>query len=168
MLTEIPIPTWPECRLRTRTFMQNFRVAVLGTIAFLALLMVVVALAAAMFDVSDRGMSVITTVLAVLPTLVTSLLVYLKVETVESKVDTASVKADTAAVKADQAARTSADLHHDIKNDVFKDVVRRALAEERHMLQNRETAATIRAQLIERGVPMETAERTTLPPDGET
>lgn len=118
---------------RFRTTVNSFRVAVLGTIAFLAFLMVVVALVAAIFDVSDRGLGVIGIVLTALTSLVGSVIVYLKIDGVEAK-------ADDAAVKAAAAAKIGAEVHHDIRNDVLKDKVRQAIAEERHMVQNRETA----------------------------
>lgn len=109
---------WP----RLQTLVNSFRVAVLGTIAFLAFLMVLVALVAATADVSDRGMAVVTTVLAVLPTLVTSLLVYLKVEGIEAKTDQAAVKAAEAAKKAEE-------IHHDVLNGPMRANVRAAIAE---------------------------------------
>jgi hypothetical protein len=142
---------------RIRATVNTFRVAVLATIAFLALLMVIVALVAAVFDVSDRGLGVIGIVLTALTGLVGTVVVYLKIDGVE-------VKADQAAVRADKAAAVSEAVHHDIRNDVLKNKVRQALTEERHMLQNRAAAELMRAQLEERGVPMDPPK----PPESES
>jgi hypothetical protein len=86
---------------RMRETVNNFRVAVLLTIGFLAFLMAAVAIAAVVFDVNDRGMAIIGVVLAALPTLVTSLIVYLKVDNVEVKADVAARRATVAARRAE-------------------------------------------------------------------
>ncbi len=153
--------TWQQ---RTHTLMNNFRVAVLATIAFLALLMVIVALVAAVYDVSDRGLGVIGIVLTALTSLVGSVIVYLKIDSVE-------VKADEAAVKAATAARKSEEIHHDILNGPMRRNLKQAVLEieedpaiqerriervakgvqkDRHDLRNREAGPDARAQMEER------------------
>lgn len=137
---------------RLRVTVNGFRVAVLVTIAFLALLMVSVALTASIYDVSDKGMTVIGIVLAALPTLITSLLVYLKIDNVEVKADHAARRATVAAKRAEVVESKVDAVHHDVLNGGLRDNVKRAISEDRHDLRQRETAERMREQLRERGI----------------
>ena len=130
-----------------RTTMNNFRVAVLLTIAFLALLMVTVALAAVIFEVSDKGMAVVGIVLAALPTLITSLLVYLKIDDVSSKADAAARRSAAAAIRAASVEQKVQDVHHDLLNGGLRENVKRAISEDRHALKSREAAQQAREQM---------------------
>jgi hypothetical protein len=135
---------------RIRDTVNTFRVAVLATIAFLAFLMVVVALVAAVYDVSDRAMAIIGVVLAALPTLVTSLIVYLKVDNVEVKADTAARRAQIAARRAEIVEGKVDTVQSFVENGGLRDNVKRAISEDRHALRNREANDKLRKQLEER------------------
>lgn len=120
-------------RTRIRTIVSQFRVAVLATIAFLALLMVVVACVVAIWDVSDRAMNIVSIVLTALPTMVTALIVYLKIDGVGEEVKSGNAEASAiaamAARNAETAAIKTAAVHHDLLNGGLRENVKRAIQE---------------------------------------
>jgi hypothetical protein len=142
-------PGW----LRTAHLMANFRVAILMTIAFIALLISVVGTAAAVFDVSDRGMTIISVVITGLLSLLPTVIVYLKADAIETKVDTAADAAVTAAQQAARAERKIDAVHTDVLNGPMRENVKRAISEDRHNLRNREAGEKLRRQLEERAAP---------------
>jgi hypothetical protein len=118
---------------RIRDTVNSFRVAVLATIAFLAALMVIVACVVAIFDVSDKAMNVVSIVLTALPTMVTALIVYLKIEGVGEEVKSGNVQAASAAAIAASAARAAVkkgqEIHDDLLNGPMKEAIKRAIQE---------------------------------------
>lgn len=135
---------------RARDIVNGFRIAVLATIAFLALLMVAVAISAAIWDVSERAMTVISVAMTALTGLAGTVVVYLKVDSIEAKTDHAARRASVAADRAAIVEKKVEHVQEFVANGGLRDNVRRALTEERHMLQNRETAESLKQQLEER------------------
>lgn len=144
--------------------MDSFRGAVLGTIAFVAFLLVVLAAIVVVFDASEKAMAVIGIVVTGLFGLIGNVIVYLKIDGVESK-------ADTAAVKAEEAAKRTEAIHHDVLNGPMRENVKRAYQEleadpaiqarrienvakgvskDRHDLKNREAVEQGYEQMAER------------------
>lgn len=146
MLSTATLPLY----VRTRDTVNSFRVAVLATIAFLALLVAVVGVSAAIFDVSDRGMTVISVVITGLLSLLPTVIVYLKVDGLDAKADDAKTEAAAARVEARRAAQIGAETLHDLRNDAVKDKVKQAISEDRHMLRNRESRELLQSQLEDR------------------
>jgi hypothetical protein len=162
------------------------RTAALLTIGTLAVLLAVVALAALFVgDISDRAGGIVTTVLGSFATVLTGLLLFLRVETVNTKVDDAAERAAIAARAAAAVESKVEQVHQDVLNGPLRANVKRAIAEtqtdpeivakrietiakgvqqDRHARGSREQAAYARGamdyrqSLIRRGI---------LPPDHE-
>jgi hypothetical protein len=166
--------TWPE-----NTDTMTTRTATLVTIGLIACLLVGVAMAALYAgDISERSLSIVTSILGTLATVLAGLLLFLRVETVNSKVETVDSKVDEAATKAATAVAKTAiverkveQVHHDLLNGGLRDNVKRAMLEaegdpdllaqrietiakgvqkDRHDKQNREAGLLGRAQIDER------------------
>ena len=133
---------------RMRETVNNFRVAVLLTIGFLAFLMAAVAIAAVVFDVNDRGMAIIGVVLAALPTLVTSLIVYLKVDNVEVKADVAARRATAAARRAEVVEGKIDTVQYFVENGGLRQNVVKAI----HEAESTPEIQEQRVELTARGV----------------
>lgn len=161
MLPAQPHPLWIPDSMTTRS-------AALITIALLAVLLALVALAALFSpDISERAGGIVSTVLGSFATVLAGLLLFLRVETLNTKADDA--KSHAAA-----AAEVGREIKHDIHNDVLKNKVRQAMEEfeedpiiharrielaalgvqkDRPDLKNREAGRNMRDQLEARGMP---------------
>lgn len=116
------------------------RSAALITIALLAVLLALVALAALFSgDISERASAIVTTVLSSFATVLAGLLLFLRVETVNSKVDEAAERAALAAQKAAVVETKVEKVHHDILNGGLRENVKKAISEDRHAQRNRDT-----------------------------
>jgi hypothetical protein len=136
------------------------RSAALITIALIAVLLAVVAMAAVFAgDISERAGGIVTTVLGTFATVLTGLLVVVRLETVNSKADVAAEKAEVAAEKAGAVADKVDQVHQDVLNGPMRQNVKEALREsedtlvetvakgvrqDRHSLASREQAAYAR------------------------
>lgn len=129
------------------------RSAALLTIALLAVLLAVVALAALFAgDISERAGGIVTSVLGSFATVLAGLLLFLRVETVNSKVDEAAELAAIAAQKAAEVENKVERVHSDVLNGPLRENVKQAISEDRHALRNRKAAERLRSQLTDRGV----------------
>ena len=158
------------------------RSAVIATIALIVGMMGLIGFGALFAgDIPERAGGIVTTILAGFGTVLTGLLLYLRLETVNSKADTAAVKADTAADAATQAAKKSAVIEskvdavrHDIHNDVLVqkvieavrrvendpdiqaqriDRIAKGVQKDRHDKAQRETSEQGWAEMERRGIP---------------
>lgn len=124
------------------------RSAALVTIGLLAVLLAAVALAALFAgDISDRAGQIVTTVLGSFATVLTGLLLFLRVETVNTKVDGAAEKAAVAAERAALVETKVELVHHDVLNGGLRENVKRAISEDRHAQRNRDTVVINKAAL---------------------
>jgi hypothetical protein len=155
------------------------RTATLVTIGLIACLLVGVAMAALYAgDISERSLSIVTSILGTLATVLAGLLLFLRVETVNSKVETVDSKVDEAAEKASIAAHKTAvveskvdAVRYDLHNGGLRDNIVRAIQQaegdpdllakrietiakgvqkDRHDKANREAGLLGRAQIEER------------------
>lgn len=155
MLSVHPYPAWgiPDT-MTTRT-------AALVTIGLTMSLLATVAIAAIVSpEISERNLGIITAVLTTFGTVITGMLILLRLETVSGK--------------ADETASKVKEVHHDLLNGGLRENIKRAYEEieddpvilarrvelsamgvqkDRHDKANREARKPIREQLEARGMP---------------
>ncbi len=106
------------------------RSAALASISLTVVLLALVAVAAIFSgEISERNLGIVTTVLASLGTVMTGLLIFLRLETVHSKADEAAANAKAARHETAVMKGTVERVHYDLLNGGLRDNVKRALRE---------------------------------------